>query len=279
MKIDTLKKSIKLNVFLNVSRTFLSIVFPIITFPYITRILGVNNVGRLNYTASIINFFTLISSLGINSYAIREGAYFREDKMRLSVFSSEILTLNIITSFFSYSLLLFFSNTLPQVKHNRLLLILQGLSFVFSAFGIEWVNVIKEDYIYITIRSIVIQVISIVLLFFLVRDRNDILIYIGIQLFAQFLITACNFFYIKKNIKLSIVISKSLWTHLKKSLVFFSNAVAVTIYVSSDTVMLGWYCGDYYVGIYSVATKIYTILKLMLCSKVPTVKDKYFLFQ
>ena len=70
-------KSLKINMILNVLKTFMSIIFPLITYPYATRVLGVENFGKINYSNSVITYVALIASLGIASYAIREGGFYR----------------------------------------------------------------------------------------------------------------------------------------------------------------------------------------------------------
>ena len=90
------KKSLQFNAFISGMQKLLSIIFPLITFPYITRVLQVETVGKINFVTSVISYFILIAGLGINNYAIREGASIRNDKKKIEQFSSEIFTINII---------------------------------------------------------------------------------------------------------------------------------------------------------------------------------------
>ena len=112
-----IKKSIKLNAILNTIKTSLSIIFPLITFPYASRVLQVENLGKINYTASIITYFTLLSGLGIVTYAIRQGAKIRDDKDKFSKFANEIFSINIITTIISY-ILLFLTITFVDKFHQ-----------------------------------------------------------------------------------------------------------------------------------------------------------------
>ena len=95
-------KSIKLNALLNIIKTCMSIIFPLITFPYVSRILGVENLGKINYGLSIISYFSLIAALGINVYAIREGSKIKNNKAKINQFINEVFALNIITMSISY---------------------------------------------------------------------------------------------------------------------------------------------------------------------------------
>ena len=74
------QKSIKLNAILNVMKTVFSLIFPLITFPYVTRMLQVEAMGKYDFSGSIISYFTLLAALGINIYAVREGSKYRNDK-------------------------------------------------------------------------------------------------------------------------------------------------------------------------------------------------------
>ena len=77
------EKSIKLNAVLNVMKTVLSLVFPLITFPYITRVLQVNAIGKYDFSVSVISYFSLIAALGITTYAVREGTKYRGDQEKI----------------------------------------------------------------------------------------------------------------------------------------------------------------------------------------------------
>ena len=99
------QKSLKKNTVFNAIKTFSSIIFPLITFPYISRTLLTENVGKIHFGLSIISYFTLIASLGITTYAIRECAAVRDDRNKLSQVSSQIFSINIITTAVAYLLL------------------------------------------------------------------------------------------------------------------------------------------------------------------------------
>ena len=74
------KKSLDKNAALNMFKTLMSMIFPLVTYPYVTRILQVENIGKINFSGSVVSYFTLLAGLGISTYAIREGAGLRQDK-------------------------------------------------------------------------------------------------------------------------------------------------------------------------------------------------------
>ena len=121
-------RSLKTNAIYNILRTASSIVFPLITFPYISRILSVNNLGKVNYGLSIITYFSLLARLGIPTYAVREGARLREDNGRIEQFASEVFSINIFTTMCSYVLLFVLLLTVPNLKNYQYLILIQSAS-------------------------------------------------------------------------------------------------------------------------------------------------------
>ena len=263
------KKSLSINAFLNGFKSVLGILFPLITLPYATRILKVDNMGKVNFSYSIINYFLLIAGLGISSYATREGAKIRNNKVKFEKFSNEVFSINIISTFISYVLLIVTYFSISKLHFYTGLLVIQSFNIIFTTIGLNWVFQVYEDYVYITIRTLFIQIVSLLLLFLLVHKTDDYYLYAAITVIANGGANIYNFIYARKYCKLRLVINKDMITHLIPILVFFASNIAVLIYVDSDTTMLGLMCGgdsDYYVGLYSIAVKVYTILKTLISS-------------
>lgn len=254
-------KSLKVNAFLNGFKTFLNFLFPLITFPYISRVLSVEEIGKYNFSNSIISYFLLLAALGIDKYAIREGAKYRENKERFSSFASEIFSFNIVSTLVSYSLLFLFILFSKTLERYTVCILIFSFQIFFTTLGTEWVYSIFEEYRYITIRSILFKMISVALLFMFVRNEGDYLAYAAITVFASVGSNVLNFFNAKKicSIRFTLKID---WKKLfKPIMIIFASNIAIQIYVNSDTTMLGYLKDDYAVGIYSVATKIYLIVK------------------
>lgn len=259
-------KSLKLNMVLNTIKGITGIIFPLITFPYVSKVLGVTKVGEYNFANSIVSYFILIAGLGISTYAIREGARFRENTKRLQHFADEMFTINVISTIFSYLLLIILLLIVPKFTNYSSLLLILSLQVFFKTVGIEWIYSIFEDYTYITLRSIVFQFISLFLLFIFVKSKEDIVLYALITSISSGGSNFFNYFYARKycNVKLTKDID---WKkHLKPILVLFAMSAASKIYVSSDTTIIGFMKGDFHVGIYSVSTKIYYIVDTILAS-------------
>ena len=108
------KDSIKINSVLNSMKSLLQVVFPLITFPYVSRVLQVEGMGKVSFSSSVMSYFSMIASLGVSTYAIRECAKVKEDKQKLRSIASEIFTINMITTLVSYAalfLMIFFASS------------------------------------------------------------------------------------------------------------------------------------------------------------------------
>lgn len=254
------KKSLGVNALLNGLRSALNLIFPLITFPYVSRVLSVDGMGIYNFSNTYVNYFVLIAGLGVATYAVREGAKYRDNKEQISEFASQIFTINMVSTLIAYLLLigslLIFSNLCNYVT----CILVFSLQLFFTTIGTEWLYTIYEEYQYITIRSIVFKIISIVLLFLLVHSSNDYLWYAAITVFAGVGSNILNYIHAKSFCKIKFVRDTNWKYHLKPILVIFASAVAVTLYISSDTTILGLLKDNYAVGIYGVAVKIYTIV-------------------
>lgn len=258
------KKSLGINALLNGLRSALNLIFPLITFPYVSRVLSVEGIGIYNFSYIYVNYFLLLAGLGIATYAVREGAKYRNDKRKISTFSSEVFSINIISTIIAY-LLLIISLLIFKNLHNYISTILIfSLQILFTTIGTEWIYTIYEDYSYITVRSIIFKIFSIILLFVFVKTPNDYVWYAGITVFSSVGSNILNFIHAHSFIKIRFVRPINIRKHLKPILIIFASTVAVTLYVSSDTTILGLLKNDYAVGIYSVAVKIYTLTNGLL---------------
>lgn len=255
------KRSLKKNALLNAIRQITSVLFPLITVPYATRVLGVEHYGLVNFSASIINYFVLIAGLGISSYAVREGARVRNDQTKINQFASQMFTINVISTICSYACLIFFLVIWPQNHNLVLLLLVQSSQIIATTLGMDWVNNVYEDFFYITIRYIIFQCLALVGMFIFVHGPNDYLAYAFCMILSVVGGNLCNIAYIRKYVHVSLTKKIDMGRHLKPILVLFSNSVATILYITAGTTILGILMSNTEVGIYSVPVKIYTIIK------------------
>ena len=257
-------RKMSLNACLNVLRQIITVLFPIVTIPYAIRTIGVDNLGKVSYGHSIIEYFSLLAMLGVSQYAVREGAKRRDNRESFNTFLSEILTLNIFTTLGSYILLLLCITLIPNLRQYAWLLALQSLAIGLTTIGVDWINTVYEDFFLITVRSIITYFFTIALLFFFVRTPEDYYRYASLPVITTGIVCVSNLVYCRKYANIKVTSHPHIKKHIKPVLVFFANAIAVSIYVNIDITMLGWIKGDYDVGLYSLAVKIYVAVKHLL---------------
>jgi len=259
-------KSIKKNTLYNVIRTFSSIIFPLITFPYVSRVLLAENVGKVNFGLSIISYFSLIASLGISTYAIRECSAVRNDKSKLDEMASQIFSINLLTTILAYVLLgvtLLFYN---KLENYRTLILIQSLSIIFTTLGTDWINIAMEDFKYITIRTVLFQLLAIVLMFMFIHHPEDYMKYAAISLVASSGAHMVNIWYRKRYCQLRFTIKVDWITHITPIILLFVMILAQDIFSNVDSTMLGLMKGDRSVGIYTSAQKVNRVVSQVVSS-------------
>ena len=217
------RNSVKINFILNTTRMLLGMIFILLTTPYVTRILGAESLGKVEYVNSIITYFILFTALGIPNYGLREVARHREDKCKLSKLVIELGIILFITTAVGYIILLsFLYNTkLLELKN---LVILMSINLIFTNIGFEWFYQGIENQLYITIRYIMLRIVSLILLFFIVKNSNDYLKYGVILVLMNSGSNILNFINLKKYISFKKIKIKDLeiLKHIKPILVIFS---------------------------------------------------------
>ena len=258
------RKSLGLNALLNSLQSLLNLIFPLITFPYISRTLAVDGVGKYNFANSIVSYFILLAGLGISNYAVREGSKLRNDRKAISGFASRVFTINMISTIISYILLIMTVILTPNLHKYTIAIFIFSIQIFFTTVGTDWVYTIFEEYGYITVRNIIFKIFSIILLFVFVRHSDDYLNYVAITVFASTGSYILNFFHAKNYCDIKFDFNFNWREYLIPILIIFGSRVAIQIYLSSDVTMLGFLQNEYVVGIYSTATKIYGIAAAIL---------------
>lgn len=261
-----MESKIKKNIFYNAAKTCLTIIFPIITFPYISRILETENVGRINFSLSVVSYFSLLATLGISTHAIRECSNVKNDKNKLGEVASQIYSLNIITCIISYLLLLICLFTIKPLYDYRVLITIQSLSIIFNVLGTDWLNMAMEDFKYITIRSFLFQVISLIAMFLFVKKRDDYYIYTIITIISLSGASITNILYRKKYCQVRFTFHIDWKKHIRPVILLFVMLLSQNILNNLDITMLGLMKGDYEVGLYTTAYKIINIINQVVAS-------------
>lgn len=257
---------VKKNTLFNTIKSIFGIIYPLITFPYISRVLLTENVGKINFGNSVVSYFSLIASLGVTTYAVRECSKYKEDKVKLSEISSQILSINVWSTIIAYLALGVTIIVARPLDNYRTLIIIQSSTILFMTLGADWLNTAMEDFRFIAIRTMGMQVFSLILMFTLVRKPEHYLTYAVISVIASSGANVINIFYRRRYCKTKFVLRIDWRKHLPPILLLFSLILSQTIYTSSDTTILGLYKGDFQVGLYSTSVKMYNIVNTVVGS-------------
>lgn len=258
-------QSVKVNYILNLINTGTQMLFPLITFPYVCRVIEADGIGQINFFQSIISYISLFTCLGIPMYAIREIARDRSDVVQMNRTAMEILLLHSMLTLMGYAIVAILCLTVPQIQVNIPLFLILSLTIFFTAIGCEWFYQGIEDFKYITIRGLIIKTVSVVLLFIFVKSKTDLLYYGCYTVFGVLGGNIFNFFRLRKYIHRENIIFSELHIkrHIKPVLKVFSFSVVTSIYLQLNTVLLGFLKNALAVGYFAAATKVMQMLLTM----------------
>jgi len=254
------QKSIKLNALFNVIRTMSTMIFPLITFPYTSRILGPEGIGKVSFATSFVSYFVLMASIGVPLYGIREIAKVRDDKKKLNALTQELFVMHLITSIFFLLVFIILIFLNGKLSDEKTLFFIVSFSIILTTLGMEWLYQGLEQYSYITIRSIIFSTISTIAIFIFIHKKQDYLVYALIGVFASFGSSVLNFYNARK-----ILFSKrtQAWNfkrHFKPMAMVYLMNFIISIYIQLDTVMLGFMSNAKNVGFYASGLKINKML-------------------
>lgn len=260
------KVSIKKNFIMEIFLTMSNFIFPLITFPYVSRILKPEGTGKVQFATAAVSYFLIIAQLGIPKYGIRACAKVRDNREELSRTAHELLMINLIMTAIAYAGLFLSILFVPKFQDEKALLIIISLSIIFSTIGMEWLYKGLEKYTYITIRAVIFKFVALIAMFLLVHEEDDYIIYGAITILASSCSSIFNLIHARKYISTKPVGNYNLKKHMKAVVVFFAMACATTVYTHLDTLMLGFMKTDVDVGYYHAAVKIKTILVSIVIS-------------
>lgn len=253
---DKKMHSVKYNFIMNSILKMSSFIFPMITFPYITRVLGADSIGKVNFANALIGYFSMAAMLGIPTYGIRICAQCRDDRNKLAQIVQELLIINIVMTVIVYIILFVLVLKIPLLYENRNLIFVLSFTISITTIGMEWLLQAIEEYRFITYRNLAFKCFSIVLIFLLVHHKEDYILYAGISMFGTVGSNILNFIRIRRYISFKLRSSYNFRRHIRPVLLFFLFSVATTVYTNLDIVMLGFMSNDRQTGYYSVAVKM-----------------------
>ena len=260
-------KSVKINYILNLVNTVLGIIFPLITLPYVTRILSPNDLGQVQFYSNIIGYITLFTSFGIPLYGVREIAKLRHDVTQRNTATIELLLLHTVFTAIGYVCAFIMCMTVGKIQENIPLFGILSLGLFFNTIGCSWFFQAMEDFMYITIRSLIVKILSILLLFSLVRTESDILLYAIVLIIGSAGNNVFNLIRLKSYISRTSIDKKIRpFSHIKPAGKVFILNLTIGIYTQLSIFLLGFLQSNSDVSYYSMAEKIVGVINTVVLS-------------
>ena len=249
--------SVKKNFLYNLSYQVLIMIMPLITTPYISRIIGPEGVGIQSYTLSIVNYFILFIMLGINNHGNRSIAMVRDDRKKLSktfisIYSIQAIMSIIVTILYSVYII-FIADDYKQ------LFIIQYIYILAALLDINWFFFGLEKFKLTVTRNVVIKIISVFCIFIFIKDSSDLYKYCLILALGQFISQLILWKFLAKEIKITKVSIESILEQVKPILILFIPVIAISIYKIMDKIMIGSMSSVTQLGYYENSEKIINI--------------------
>lgn len=252
---SSLKKNFLYNSLLTVS----GYLFPLITYPYVSRVLGVTNIGACNYVDSIITYFCMFSMLGLTISGIREIASVRSDSGKRSQVFSSLFVLNGITTLIALVALLISIQVIPVFRENSRLMYIGSMKLLFNSLLIEWFYKGIENFKYITLRSVLVRTIYTVCVFIFIRTSDDYWIYYLLTVLVLVVNASINIIYSRHFINFSFK-GIRLSPYVGGFVIMGVYIIVTSLYTTFNVVYLGSVSNKTEVGYYTTAHKLYTLI-------------------
>lgn len=255
---SSIKKNFSYNLLLNLSSVF----FPFVTAPYVARVLGPEPCGLAGFATTYAGYFAMFAALGAGNYGMRQISKLRDDKKGTEVFLSEMLSLTLFQTIFVSIVYLCTLFMIPMMRDHLLIYFIAGFSiYLLPLAGLNWYFTGNERFDFITIRSLIIRILSIIALFIFVKKQSDLYIYMILNVISTFGIIFSNIYKIRKEDIHIRITTKGLKKHYGPMLLLFSSTIAISIYTMLDSLMLGLMSSYSEVAFYRNAT---TLCKALL---------------
>lgn len=251
--------NLKRNIIYSGILTTANYIFPLVTYPYVSRVLGVDKIGICNFVDSIINYFILFSMLGISIIGIREIAKNKNTKEGLNRTFNSLFFLNTISTTIMLILLIIAINMVPKLYENKELMYIGALKLVFNYLLIEWLYKGLEDFKFITNRTVIIKCLYVISVFLFVHDANDYKLYYLLLSLMIILNAIVNILYSRNIVKYSLS-NICIKPFIKPFIILGIYMLLTSMYTSFNVAYLGFVAGEIEVGFYTTATKLYSII-------------------
>lgn len=268
-------KSIKRNFIYNVIDNVVTILSPIITAPYIARVIGSQGVGRISFAESVMTFFLVGAGFGVSIYGEREISYVQDDIHKRSVVFWNVFILKaIIVPVFLVAYLIYVRNASDVLAYYL------ALHILAEVFAVNWYYMGIEEFGFLVLRSIVIRVLQIAYIFIFVKNSSHVIVYAMCSVFAVILTNVSSMVYLPKYLEKVKLKELSPLKCFVPSLLLFLPTVASLVYSVLDKAMLGWIGQDldengYYEEAYNLSRMVLTMITSISSVMIPRVGFHY----
>ena len=255
-------QSLKKNFIYNAILTMSGYIFPLMVYPYVSRVLGVANIGACNFVDSIVEYFTHLSMTGMYTIGIREIAKCKNDQQKLDNVFSQLFSLNTLTTITAIIILIIATNIVPKFAPYKDLLYIGVGKLFFNYMLINWFFQGLENFKYIAARTIFVKILFVISVFLFVKTETDVKLYYFLVALTWAGNGIINFIYAKKYVSFNFTlkINKAIiGSFFILGVYWFMNSMYTTLNVA----FLGFATNDIEVGYYTTANKLLTVIMTM----------------
>ncbi|OKS89000.1 flippase [Mucilaginibacter polytrichastri] len=243
------------NYFYNLLLTLANLLFPVLSFPYVSRVLGPEGIGKVQFVFSFAQYFSIIASIGVPIYGMKEIARYKDDMQGRSQVFSELISIHSLMCISLSLIYLVVVFTVPYFSTNREMYLGATLLILLGFTAIEWLYSGMEEFRSIALRSVLFKAIGLALLYTFIKSRSDYSLYLYIMIFSFLGNNILSLFLIKHKVKLGFT-NLQLRKHLMPLMFILGTTLAASMYTDMDTVLLGFLSNDKTVGLYTAAVKL-----------------------
>ncbi|RSX55525.1 Flippase [Bifidobacterium dolichotidis] len=249
-------RSVKFNVAMNMILTTSSFLFPLITIPYVSRVLGPSGMGIVSWMQTLITYFSLVAMLGITSYGIRTCAEVRDNKEQLSQTTQELVVILICSTTLVYILYIVALFLIPKTRDNITLAFIFSIGIWLTSCGCDWFYQAIEQYGYITVRNIAFKIIGLILMFLFVHNVSDYILYGITIVIGSYGSNILNLLKLRDFVTFSRKRNLNIKRHIKPMITFTISSISSGMYVQMDMLLSGIFLSNTLVGVYQMIVKI-----------------------
>ena len=235
-----MKNNIRVNVIINIIRTVVLTLLSFITFPWVCRALGDNQVGLYTWANTFVAYFLILAKVGLPNLAIRECVKVRDDKEKLSNRAQTFFLIQLVTTVLSFGLMCAVIFSVPQLREINSLIFILSINFLAGVFSFEWIFIALEKQFYMSVRSIVSLTLSAILIVAFVTNPDDLYIYAFIAILTTVITSIVNCYYVRRYISFKKTMPYDLKQFVKPLAILCSLTLVISLYNQTDTFILGF---------------------------------------